>query len=393
MLSSRKLIVLLGAAALGVGLGAGLGYEPLLNYKTEGVLSMEMGTAEYKRFAELANDATSIGQYIDAVPPGNLTSTERAGLIASVVSGRWQKPVPKVSKADAKELPDILLQMEQDREKALQLELDRDKGLQRSRGPNAPASAYLGVRLNYAGRDPKGVADIAVWLGAYVKDVAAREAIREQVAQWSAENRQFSDRALERKLRFGFDIEQAQTRVGALKTIVAAYPEGGKKDSQQVIDVRRDNEKFLSPLSQLVAAESEIIGIREQTKRLDREIEQQTFIKSLVTDAEAVTRDVKTGSESVIKLSAVINDFSQKVKTDGEREKLLGLTADLSKISARFLSQAQFIARPSIPTQPEKPKPLQAALIGGLLALLAAGLFVWRSAIVDLLRDDPVSKP
>ena len=366
MQTKKTLTILLGATVLGLALGAALGFGPLLRYRAEGVLSMEMGTAEYKRFTELANDATTINQYIDVVSPGDLTAARRAALVKVVTSGLWQKPVPKVSKADAKEVPDVLLQTGQDR----------------------GGRIYLGVRLSYSAHEPKDATDIATWLGAYVKEAATREGIREQVAQWSADNMQYADRALERKLKFGFDIEQAQSRIAALKNIVSNYPEGGKRNSQQVVDVNKGNEKFLSPLLQLVAAESEIIDVREQTKRLDREIEQQTFAKALIADAEAQTRLAKTGSESVVKLSSVISGYSKKVKTDGEREKLLRLAADLSQINARFLSRAQFVAQPSVPTQPEGLKPLYATLLGGLFALAAAALFVWRAAIARLLTDD-----
>ena len=105
------------------------------------------------------------------------------------------------------------------------------------------------------------MANIASWLGDYFKDVATREAVREQVSRWEAENRQFSDRALERRLKFEFDIQQAQKRATALKAIVAAYPDAARRDSQQVVDVRKDSEKFMSPMSQLVGAESEIINL------------------------------------------------------------------------------------------------------------------------------------
>jgi hypothetical protein len=132
---------------------------------------------------------------------------------------------------------------------------------------------------------------VATWLGDYFKDVATREAVREQVSRWTADNRQFSDRALERKLKLEFDIEQAQKRTTALKAIVAAYPDAARRDSQQVVDVRKDNEKFMSPMSQLVGAESEIIDIRERLQKLDREIEQQSFVKSLVLEAEGPERE------------------------------------------------------------------------------------------------------
>lgn len=378
----KKMIVVLVAAMAGAGIGAVLGYGPLLRYKTEGVLSMEMGTAEYKRFAELANDSTTVTQFIGASPPPDIKGANIDGLVRNVTRGEWHKPVPKVSKADAKELPDILLQMEQT--------LLRDRPQERER--RTPVWVYLGLRLTHSAADPVEAASVAAWLGAYFKDVATREAVREQVSRWSAENRQFSDRALERKLAYEFDIQQAQTRAKALKTIVASYPDTARRDSQQVVDVRKDNEKFMSPLAQLVGAESEIIEIRERVQKLDREIEQQTFVKALVADAESAVGKARSGGESVLNLSAVITEFSKKVRTEAEREKLLSLAADLSQISARFLSQAQFVARPSVPTQPERPKPLMVIALGGLFAALLALAYLWRHLVLKLLWQDDTNK-
>jgi hypothetical protein len=383
----KKIIVVVVAAALGAGVGAVLGYGPLLKYKTEGVLSMEMGTAEYKRFSELANDTTTVRQYMKVSPPPDLQGDQLDGLIRTVALGDWHKPVPKVSRADAKELPDVVLQLEQEREKNLQ----RDSRLQ-DKERKLPVTVYLGLRLTYAAHEAQRAADVASWLGGYFKDVATREAVREQVSRWTADNRQFSDRALERKLQFEFDIQQAQTRATALKGIVAAYPDAARRDSQQVVDVRKDNEKFMSPMSQLVGAESEIIDIRERLQKLDREIEQQSFVKSLVVEAEAAANKAQSGSDSVRQLSAVITETSKKVKTEAEREKLLSLAADLSQISARFLSQAQFVAKPSVPTRPERPTPLMVAALGALLAGFLAALYLWRQLIIDVLWRDESEK-
>ncbi len=379
----KKLLAVLVAAVVGASVGAILGYGPLLSYKTEGVLSMEMGTAEYKRFAELANDASTVRQFLDVSPPPDLDRREIDRLVRDVARGGWHKPVPKVSKADAKDLPDLLLQMEQERER------DQDKGDQdRERTRKTSVSVYLGLKLTHAASDPVEVAKIASWLGEYFKDVATREAVREQVFRWTAENQQFSDRALERKLKHEFEIEQAQARTAALKKIVASYPESARREAQQVVDVRKDNEKFMSPLAQLVGAESEIIAIREKVKKLDREIEQQAFAKALVGEAAAALTQARSGSESVLRLSAVIADFSKKVKTEAEREKLLSLAADVSQISARFLSQAQFVAKPSVPARPERPRPLMVVGLVGLLAGLLSAAFVWREALKNVLWQD-----
>lgn len=315
-------------------------------------------------------------------PPPDLKGTELERLIRTIALGGWHKAVPKVSRADAKELPDVLLQLEQ----------ERDANGSREKEKKPPVTVYLGLRLTHTASEPQQVANIASWLGDYFKDVATREAVREQVSRWKAENRQFSDRALERRLKFEFDIQQAQKRATALKAIVAAYPDAARRDSQQVVDVRKDNEKFMSPMSQLVGAESEVIDIRERLQRLDREIEQQSFVKSLVLEADTAANSAQSGSDSVRQLSGVITEASKKVKTEAEREKLLSLAADLSQITARFLLQAQFVAKPSVPSLPERPTPLVVSLLSGLLAAFLAALFLWRRLIIDFFGRDEGGK-
>ena len=375
----KKIIILLIATAVGAGLGALLGFGPMLRYKSEGVLNMDMGTSEYKRFTELANDASSASQFLAAFPPPQIHNGGVDALLKSIIKGEWHKALPKVSKADAKELTDAVLQMERESEKA------QGKTGAKSFKDNA---VYLGLRLTHSASDPMEAAEMTTWLGGYFKEVATREAVREQVSRWTADNRQFSDRALEQKLKYEFDIEQAKNRAIALKKIVAQYPESSGRESRQVIDVRKDNEKFMSPLAQLVGAESELIDIGEKTKKLDREIEQQAFAGGLLKEAELALKQARSGSESVSKLASVIADYSKKVKTDAEREKLLSLAADLSQISARFLSQAQFIAQPSVPSRPERPTPLMyMVLMGGFFAVLAA-LYIWRKVIINLLKQD-----
>jgi hypothetical protein len=377
----KKIVILLIVASAGAGVGALLGYGPMLRYKSEGVLNMDMGTSEYKRFTELANDASSASQFLATFPPPQMHNEGVDALMKSIVKGEWHKALPKVSKADAKELTDAALQMERDGEKEKTLGKNGLKTLKDN-------AVYLGLRLTHSASDPMEAAEMTTWLGGYFKEVATREAVREQVSRWTADNRQFSDRALEQKLKYEFDIEQAKNRALALKKIVAQYPETSARDSRQVIDVRKDNEKFMSPLAQLVGAESELIEIGEKTKKLDREIEQQAFAGGLLKEAELALKQARSGSESVGKLAAVIGEYSKKVKTDAEREKLLSLAADLSQISARFLAQAQFIAQPSVPSRPERPTPLMyMVLMGGFFAVLAA-LHIWREAIINLLKQD-----
>jgi hypothetical protein len=395
----KKIITIFIAGTIGVGIGALLGYGPMLRYKSEGVLNMEMGTSEYKRFTELANDVTSISQFLTVSPPTKLKSEGFDALIKDVAKGEWHKPLPKVSKADAKELPDVVLLMERDRAKEIEKEKEKekekegegerssDRGDKKNRKDGA---VYLGLRVTHLAHEPVEAMEVALWLGGYFKEVATREAVRELVSSWAAESRQFPARALEQQLKFKFESEQAEARSTSLKKLAASYPDSV---GRQLVNVRKDNEKFMSPVAQLVAAESEIIGIKEKAQKLNREIEQHAFAAPFIGQAELFLKQVNSGSEGVNKLTLMLEEYSKKVKTDAEREKLLTIAADLSQITARFLSQAQFIASPSLPSRSERPSPLMYMSLVGLLFALLTAAYCWRDVILKLVKQDDDIKP
>ncbi len=375
---TRKMGAVLVAGALGALAGAWLGYGPLLRYKAEGVMSMDMGVVEYKRFTELANDSLALQNFVEVNPAKGMSEASVDGLMGAVRAGQWQKAVPKVSKADAKDVPDFLLNPL----KALEKDIDRDRESDRE------PPVYFGLRITHTSAVPEDAAQGATWLGLYFKEVATKEALREKVAHWAAQNRQFFTDAMERKLQYEFQITQAQTRALALKTLVASYPAASQRDTQQVVDVRRDNEKFMSPLSQLVAAETEVINSRGQIQKLERQLEQEKFVEQLLRGMQASVDKARSGSEGVAALSQALKDLEASVKTDAEREKLLSLSAEVSKVSSRYLYQAEFVAKPSVPSTPEKPGPRMFIALGGLLLALLAALLLWHKALWRLLRED-----
>ena len=363
---TKKIGAVVVAGALGALAGAGLGYGPLLKYQSEGVLNMEMGTAEYKRLSELSSNPGVLRHFMASNPPPSLDQAQLDALVSTLGAGKWSNPIPKLSRLDVKDLPD----------------------LQREQGGATAESAYLGVRLTATSDDPVQAAGMTRWLGGYYKDAATLEAVRHLVHRWTAEAQQFSDRALEQKLKMAFAIDQVQSRVVALRQLMVRYPNTSQRDSQQVLDVRKDNEKFMSPLAQLVAAESEIIQMQEAARALERGVAQHAFAKELVLKANVVLDKSHTGSESMVHLAEVIQERSTQIKTPAEQEKLVAFAADLSQISARFLSQAQFIAEPSVPTRPQSPGPLKIMVLCGVLLAMLTALLMWRNELWRLLQQD-----
>lgn len=362
------------AALIGAGIGAGLGYGPLLHYKSEGVLAMDLTPVEYKRITELADAPTTLQQALQVIPLRGLDVAQMKRLETNVATGRWHMPIPKVNNDEMKSMPAELLQ---------------------ARSDIAPGmrALYLGVRFNYSAHDPSQAALVANWLGDYLKDAAAHEALRGLVSAWAAESRQFADQATAQRLQYNFAINQAQLRAKALKTVVAAYPQAGRRESQQVVDVRQDNAKYMTPLSQLVGAESEVIDLDDKLRQLNRRVEQETFARPLIADAQTALGKAKSGSDALQRVSALFKKFAGTGKTDAEQEKLAAMATQIEGIGARFLTQARVVAEPPVPSRPERPSPHMAIVLCALLAAFLGAAVVWRDLLKAMLWEDDRDEP
>jgi hypothetical protein len=189
-------------------------------------------------------------------------------------------------------------------------------------------------------------------------------------------------------MKYAFDIEQAQIRSKSIKQVVVQYPEYAKSEARQVVDVRKDNEKFISPGAQLVGAETEVIDLREKLSRLAREQAQQTFAQGFLNKAETSFSTAATGSAAIKAIRDLMSAEMSILKTDAEKEKLLSMGADVSRISARFISQAQFVVTPSVPDRPEQPRPLMITVLFAILSALAALLWIFKDLIAQLFKQD-----
>jgi hypothetical protein len=342
-----------------------------LKFKSDGILTIDMSSAEYKRFTEAASSLSTLKQVFASIPPE--TEVDKSAIEKMLVSGlqRWHTPLPVLSKIDAKDLPDALVKIE--------LERNTDK--------TKPTNIFVGAKITATSSDAAQSARMASWLGGYFKEIAAKEAMRDQLFIWLAENRQFNERAQEDKLKHTFEIEQAQTRATALKKVLAQYPDLAKSESRQVVDIRKDNERFISPGAQLVGAETQIIDIREKIAKLDRLLTQHLFAQSYFTEAERALSTANTGSGLILVFSELTKKYSAKVQNEAEREKLLSIAAKVSEIGARFLSQAQFVLPPTVPSRAEAPRPLMVGGILGLFGFLIALGWLYRQWIWQKISE------
>ncbi len=344
----------------------------LLRFKSDGFLSIELSVMEHKRISESLGAGTEIATRLAAEP----SLQNDANVIQNVLQGgvaKWQAPIPRVSKAESKDLPDALLKLELEKEKLSDVQ-----------------RAYSGIRITANAKDAQQSARVVRWLGDYFRDSAAKEILRQEIYVWKAENEGFISRSKEERIRIAYEAEQSQLRAGALKKVLGQYPDLAKVDARSVFDVRKENEKFVSPGGQLIAAEVEVINYRESLTRLERQVVQAQFIAPFLIASEKALTESNSGDDLVKRLNELVQQTSKQIENDTQREVLLSKAAKIAETSARFFSRTQFIVPPSIPSRAEAPRPKMLAALGGILfGLLALG-WVLRDWISAAFKENEV---
>lgn len=355
-------------------LGAILGNTVFLKYKADAVLNLDMTVAEQARFQESVGNLDKLNEFMRASPA---SIEDQEALQKIVVAGggcnQWHKPIPIMSKATAKDLPDALQKLE----------------FERATNEGKSAAIYVGNQISACSANPTQAQRLTVWLANYYKEIAAQEALRAKVYNWISDNTQFSERANQQKIQYAFDIEQAQQRAMSLKRIIEQYPEFAKLEAnQQVVDVRKDNEKFISPGAQLVGAESEIIDIQAKLAGIARALTQHEFVAIFLKEEEALLKKAKTGSEAIKTTNDLVKKYIALAKVDAQKEVMYKLAADVAGINAQYLAQAQLVANPVVPTRPESPRPKMLTVLFGMLGLIGSLIWVLRDWIIALLKEE-----
>lgn len=378
----RKFLILVLSVVIGGLIFGALGRGPLLRNKAQGVLKMEMGFADYRRFSALAGTAESVRRYAKSVP---IVDEDPDAFVLKVVQDKWLEPMPAVSRQDSQSIPEVLLKQEQDEQKRDRLSArgrvyDRDDALNR-----VPA-VYMGAQISFVSRESEAAVASATWLGEYFKDVAARESAQDMVSRWDAESVQFFNRAAETRLHLNFVLKQAQARIDGFKRVLALYPEASKRSEGQVVEIRRENEKFLPASVQVVAAEAEMIKAREDLVTLDREAEQYGFVQRTLMPLRPVLLQAETGAAALKEMTRLLSAARADMKSDAESQQAFQMLADISDIQSRFLTKASFVAPPATLGRPERPGPRLVALLGGFAIGFLMALWLWRKELLLACR-------
>lgn len=247
--------------------------------------------AAYKRVAASYDSAEQLGAYLRATGLAGRPAAERLLRQAAQANfwGSVATPILPFSRRDQREFGDI---------------------------KDASATTILGLELT-ADAPTGAVAQemVSILAGYYINAV-----VRERIRAWTLAGKlsaQSQEKGVQADiLRAELDIDLYGRRAQDMKAILARYPDAVRLDSRQIISVNpaESGERYLSPLAQLVGAESAISQRREMIRRWQRELKQKAILAQFYTNADVLL----DGEIDVNRLLAELYTLANKTLSHAE---------------------------------------------------------------------------
>ena len=148
----------------------------------------------------------------------------------------------------------------------------------------------LGLELTADARTESVAQDMVDILAGYYINAVVRERMRAWTLAGKVDAQSQEKGVRADILRAELDIELYGRRADDMKAVLARYPDAARMDSRQVVSVNpaEGGERYLSPLAQLVGAESAISQRRELIRRWQRELKQKTVLAQFYSSADAL---------------------------------------------------------------------------------------------------------
>jgi hypothetical protein len=304
--------------------------------------------AAYKRVAASYDSAAQLRAYLKAAGLTDRPGAERL-LIQAQTQSFWDRvstPVLPYSRRDQREFGDI---------------------------KDASATTMLGLELTADARAASIAHSMVEVLAGYYVNAVVRERIRAWVLAGKVESQSLEKNVRADILRAELDIELYRRRAEDMKAVLARYPDAARMDSRQVVSVNpsEGGERYLSPLAQLVGAESAISQRQEMIRRWQRELKQKTVLAQFFSKADELLKGEVEVSKLLSELKALASTsfFHAEAEQEWNREAALRVGGALDNFE---VMRSQFGVRNGIRTgEVASRTPLRLAVLGAM-----AGFFI-----------------
>jgi len=322
------------------------------SYRSEGYFQMEMSLSDFKRLQVAIAAPLRWENFAKTLNKSQLAEIRQEGFQDPGQLQAMIAPIYPVTRSEMKDIPNPTLK--------------------------DGAADIAGLKISYKGSTPSSAQQGVLIFGNFLRDTAIllryREMINKRYTEYQNAARKYDNDAINAK----YALEQLKIKKTSMQSIMRDYPDSMRFEGRQLETIIDGNERFLSPVTQLVAIETEIA---EKTRELPRIVRDQQF-NAINLRYYQQLQELLNNSTSGNTFLAALPELKDRLKLnlDDEVERSVSNNIAMENLNARslYLEKTAFIAPPLLP-QKAAPGLPKSGLLGLLLGLILG-------CIVALLR-------
>jgi hypothetical protein len=335
-------------------------------YRSDGVMNLrEVTFAEYKRYSPALSDRERFIEYAGRAKVFSDAdlNTVRAAIAGSAALTKWIHPLFTMTKADVKDVAATPID----------------------------ANQFTGAEID-VGMNSRDLAQkLVVVCGGYGRPIVMKGQTHALVLPGLATSvSELSGKELE-ILRSKFDLDRLKERRSALQAVAGRYQGADRQTQQrQVISTQDGGERYLSPVTQVIGVEAQIIEINSDLAGLERDAARLRVLIAYYKDARMRLESAKIGEQMAV-LELAFADLARRSDLSGDaaRDAVGSIRAEIEELRAYNTDYLRLAGTPVSRSQIGSilvwAPVLLATLIAFVLSLLSAIVMTWwrhnRSAV------------
>lgn len=344
VLRAKSIIIIFAIAAM---LLTGLAGWLFGTYNSEGYLQFRMSLPDFKRLQASIADPTRWRDFAKTRPTSTLTGIEGIRTLMDDKKQMQQlvQPIYPMTKAELKELPDSS-------NKEFILDIS-------------------GLTISFKGKNPELAQRGVLVIGDFLRDTAIlmsyKNSSRTQYTELLSKQKRLENDIFDSK----FKLEQAEIKRTSMQTILREYPDAAKTENRQIVSISDGSERFLSPVTQLVAIEAHIADMKQSLPKILRDQHINGIWLSYQEKMLALLDKSSSGEIFLKALPAIKDTLELNLEDNVDRGVYNSIVIANLDAHSQYFDKIRFIANPGLPQQ-RNPGPLKSAVLGLILGIILA---------------------
>jgi len=246
-----------------------------------------------------------------------------------------------------------------------------------------------GLELIAFSTSSERAAALVVQGGAYVRDVALRDAVIGYVTRNRAATQEESRRIENDIIARRFEVVQLEGKRAELRRIQSLYPDAAPLNQRQLLSISPDGSRYLPPVVQLVGVETELIDKRRDLLRLERAAMQAKLLDEFFTGAVQAVERASDGAGTLAAVDAVRQRVlpDQAIASDDARKEVDNrIRVVLDGFRAAYVKGPVFVSGDVIMTG-LRVRPSRLVILGVLVAVAVWSTFFFGPRFLLWLRE------